>query len=283
MSGMVFLGTEKLDEIREFYTQKVDMTMWLEQADCIVLAHGNLLLGFCQRTEVASDGIYTFFYDTKDEVDQMYGRLINYAEDEPKHNPKYEIYHFFARDPEGRRIEFQHFDKKMEPFLAGTDLLMRRRSIRHFEGTPVSDEMLIKVMELCRYPPTANNRQNFYFVTVTDKDKLAALADVRGTSTAPIARAPMAVAVCSNPKMGSRYIEDADIASYHLLLAAWLHGLGTCWMGGMDQDVVKETLRIPQDHFVSTVTPLGWPEDVPTTPTKRLACELFHTGDKLSE
>ncbi|NIQ07613.1 MAG: hypothetical protein GWO20_18420 [Candidatus Korarchaeota archaeon] len=39
----------------------------------------------------------------------MYENTKEYALGEPKVNEKYQIYHFFAEDPEGRTIEFQHF------------------------------------------------------------------------------------------------------------------------------------------------------------------------------
>ena len=57
----------------------------------------------------------TFFYETKQEVDEMYSKFTSIAKDKPKMNQKYRIYHFFAKDPEERIIEFQWFEKKMTP------------------------------------------------------------------------------------------------------------------------------------------------------------------------
>jgi hypothetical protein len=39
----------------------------------------------------------------------MYERFRAEALDPPRDNPRYPIYNFFARDPEGRLIEFQMF------------------------------------------------------------------------------------------------------------------------------------------------------------------------------
>jgi len=63
MSGIIFLGTTDLDGMREFYTKKVEMDMWLEQAECFILKHGNLLLGFWKRKVPDLQGIVTIFYD----------------------------------------------------------------------------------------------------------------------------------------------------------------------------------------------------------------------------
>ncbi len=95
------------------------MEVWLTQADCIILKHGNLLLGFCEKPDIAEGeiencGLITFFYDTWEEVYDMHGRLADVAEGEPKVNQKYKIYHFFARDPEGRHVEFQQFQEPVE-------------------------------------------------------------------------------------------------------------------------------------------------------------------------
>jgi len=109
MAGIVFLRTAKLGEIRAFYTEEIGMTVWLEQPGIAILRHGNLLIGFHHQPQADLDGLITFFYETRGEVDQMYARLHDIAAGEPKENPQYQIYHFFAADPEGRKIEFQQF------------------------------------------------------------------------------------------------------------------------------------------------------------------------------
>ena len=115
MSGIVFLGTNKLAELTEFYHKKIGCEIWLEQADCKIFRHGNFLLGFCQREAVNNDGIITFFFDDKNEVDKFYTKFKSLAEAAPIDNEKYEIYHFFIRDPEGRKVEFQYFYSEVDP------------------------------------------------------------------------------------------------------------------------------------------------------------------------
>jgi nitroreductase len=45
-----------------------------------------------------------------------------------------------------------------------------------------------------------------------------------------------------------------------LILAARSEGLGTCWIGAFNNESIKETLGIPEDHNVVAVSPLGYPE-----------------------
>lgn len=115
MTGIIFFKTRILRELQEFYISKLEMEVWLEQEDCTVLRHGNLLVGFCQRDNYEINGMITLFYDSKSDVDAMYERLVNIAEAPPIENKKYKIYQFFAKDPEGRVLEFQHFMHSVPP------------------------------------------------------------------------------------------------------------------------------------------------------------------------
>jgi len=98
-----------------FYTRRIGMETWLQQDDCVILRHGNLLLGFCERPETDCAGTITFFYDSREDVDAMHGNLVDIATTQPATNDKYRIYQFFARDPEGRILEFQHFLHPVNP------------------------------------------------------------------------------------------------------------------------------------------------------------------------
>ena len=109
MSGIVFLGTRHLNKIVGFYEMEIGAGVWLRQADCVILEHGNMLFGLCQREHCDIGGILTFFYPTQGDVDARYRQFRDQAVAATKINEKYGIYTFFAMDPEGRSIEFQHF------------------------------------------------------------------------------------------------------------------------------------------------------------------------------
>ncbi len=108
-SGIVFFSTTKLEEIKDFYIERIGCDLWLDQGSCAILKYGNLLVGFCQGREADLDTLVTFFYENKADVDEMYEELKASARSAPKENTKYRIYHFYARDPEGRSIELQSF------------------------------------------------------------------------------------------------------------------------------------------------------------------------------
>lgn len=269
MSGIVFLKTAAFDAVTAFYTSRLEMEEWLRQPDVTILKHGNLLLGFHRQPAPDTAGLITFFYGTRAEVDAMHANLRDAATSAPRRNDRYDIYHFFARDPEGRALEFQSFEHPIAPHVDGEQLLLSRRSVRKYDSRPVPEPTLRRIFADCVFAPSAKNTQPWYFLTVHDPQRLRRLAAVRGDSSAPIARAPMAVAICTDPARTPRDAEDGCIAAYHFLLASWVHGLGTCWIGGMDQDSVKEILGIPREHYVATVTPLGYPAETPVMPARR--------------
>ncbi|KPK87011.1 MAG: hypothetical protein AMS27_03620 [Bacteroides sp. SM23_62_1] len=107
--GVVFLRTTMLSTLKDFYINEAGCELWLDQRSCAILKHGNQLFGFCEASEPDLCGILTFFYTDTKMVDHMYMKLHDRTDTPPVKNDKYRIYHFFAHDPEGRRIEFQVF------------------------------------------------------------------------------------------------------------------------------------------------------------------------------
>lgn len=109
MAGIVFFDTEQHDVVVSFYRERLEMGVWLEQPDCTILEHGNLLLGFCAREETDTDGTCTFVYSDRAGVDDAYDRLGDAACDPPRENQTYDIYQCFGADPDGRTVECQTF------------------------------------------------------------------------------------------------------------------------------------------------------------------------------
>jgi len=109
MAGIVFFGTENHDEVVQFYTETVGASVWIDQPGCTILEHGEFTFGFCDREETENCGVLTFYYDDRSGVNEMYDRLSDRATGQPEENEEYDIYQFFAEDPDGRTVEFQTF------------------------------------------------------------------------------------------------------------------------------------------------------------------------------
>lgn len=269
MSGIVFKKTKNLEQISKFYLNVIGMELWQDQNECKIFEKGNLQLGFCEGNQIDNDGIITFYYNNKKEVDQVYNKGDLKIIEEPKINEKFNIYQFFAEDPEGRILEFQTFLHNIKPFLTGKELLLKRRSYREYENKEIPEEVINKVIDISRYAPTSMNSQSYYFKFIRNKELICDLASIRKTASEPIKKAPMAVAICSDNEQSNRYKQDADIAAYHFMLAARLFNLGTCWIADMDRESIKKKLDIPAEHYIATITPLGYIKDEKEAPRRK--------------
>ncbi len=274
MSGIVFNYTKNLKKIRKFYEEELDIEIWLDQGGCVIFKDDNLLLGFCERDKISKDNTITFFYDTKESVNDKYEQLKNIAVSKPEENDEYSIYHFYAKDPENRDIEFQTFLNPTKSYRDARTLLETRRSVRNFKSDKVTKDVFWRIFENCRFSPTSKNSESYKFKVIKNSDILEKLSQIRDWKSAPISNAPSAVAIYTDPKKTKRVKEDGCIAAYHFMLSAWDQGLGTCWIADMDRKKVKELISIPLDHHIATITPLGYPKNIPDTPNRRKSEEM---------
>ncbi len=117
---ITFLYTDDLQKSAHFYEQVLGLTLWLDQGSCrIYHVSASGLLGICQTGETSKGKIHQgqqtniIFTIVTNEVDQWFDYLKSHDvefEKPPEHNPNYQIYHCFLRDPNGYLIEIQHFE-----------------------------------------------------------------------------------------------------------------------------------------------------------------------------
>ena len=70
---------------------------------------------------------------------------------------------------------------------------------------------------------------------------------------------------------------DAGLAMEHLVLAATVQGLGTCWLCSFSEERVREALDIPDNVRVVAMTPLGYAsEERNPRPRKGMAEIVFY-------
>jgi nitroreductase len=151
-----------------------------------------------------------------------------------------------------------------------------RRSIRLYQEKEVEKEKLDKVLEAARIAPSANNRQEWKFIVVKDKDTRERVANASSGQTF-IGQAPIVIVACATESQSimtcgqPRYTVDVSIAMSFMILQAQEVGLGTCWIGAFNESSVKEILGIPDDIRVVAITPLGYPsQDTAARPRKEI-------------
>jgi catechol 2,3-dioxygenase-like lactoylglutathione lyase family enzyme len=114
---ITFLHTQNLDATRDFYTTLLNLPLVRDQGTCLIFsAAPGAYLGFCEHIEPIETGRRVILTLVTDDVDDWYQELSSQGADlldSPKANPKFNIYHFFLKDPNGYWVEIQRFDQPL--------------------------------------------------------------------------------------------------------------------------------------------------------------------------
>lgn len=111
-ANITFLKTRDLDLTTEYYTQLLGLPLILDQGKCKIFQTGvSAYLGFCltDGQTGSSEVIITFVVADVDAACSQLEKAGIQIEVRPSHNPQYNIYQLFFRDPNGYLIEIQHF------------------------------------------------------------------------------------------------------------------------------------------------------------------------------
>jgi len=269
MSGIIFFKTKSLDVIHKFYHDKLKLKFWLKQTGCNIYQSGNFLIGFIESFEADTQGIIDFFEPTKQAIDNKYPGLKDITFIHPQINELYNIYNFSIKDPEGRVINFQTFLHNIPPHKTSEDCLVQRRSIRKFKNENIPKEIMDEIFSLCRYSPTANDSQSFYYVAIQNKDDIEFLAKSRGDSSSFLIGAPIVVLVATDQTKTLRLIPDANIAATYYMMAAFTHDIGTCMVAEMNTPEIKGRFNIPQNDHVACAIATGYIDEEKDIPNRR--------------
>lgn len=114
-SLITFCYTDNLSVTDKFYQGVLGLPLVLDQGTChIYCVTEGAYIGFCRRSAVGIDHDDLILTLVTDDVDGWYERLKASGAtvvEPPRTDERLGIYHFFARDPNGYRLEFQRFLK----------------------------------------------------------------------------------------------------------------------------------------------------------------------------
>jgi nitroreductase len=178
------------------------------------------------------------------------------------------------------------------------EVVRSQRACRAFRPDPVDDALIERVLEAATFAPSAENRQPWVFVVVSDPERRAAIGslnrraweggakshsegrlpptlldEVDRGAQGGIAGAPVIVVVGGDTRLGDRRVLAASIfpATQNMLLAAGALGLGAALttLPLVFGDELAEVVGFPFEVQPMAVVPLGWPAR-PLGPPRRL-------------
>ena len=155
--------------------------------------------------------------------------------------------------------------------------ILSRRSIRKFKNEPVSKEVLNNILEAGRRSPSAINIQPWHFVVVRGQ-KAKEVCSFGGFNSFATDASFVVVGLYkpSEVIIEKLTLMDVTIALQNMVVAAWIQGVGSCWMGAFDERKLKETLNLPADSRIVGLVAFGIPDENPVQPTKKPLNEIVH-------
>lgn len=142
-----------------------------------------------------------------------------------------------------------------EEFL---NFLKQRRSIRTYLDKMIPDDEIEMILEAGRWSPSASNKQPWEFIVIKNKEILKEISK-RAIYGKHIKRAPLAIAIVGKIKENPNYyIIDTSLVSMNMMLMAWSMHIGTCWIGALDRNAVKEIIGLDEKEYLLTVLPMGY-------------------------
>ncbi len=157
------------------------------------------------------------------------------------------------------------------------EFLKTRRSVRRFKSDPVSDELILKILDIARLAPSAGNRQPWEFIIVKDPGVKEKLARVHAW-TGPLGRAPLGIVVVGDKEVSPvSYQVDCANATMYIMLAAHAYGLGTVWLQTLrNVEDIQRILGLPENKVPVALLAVGWPDEKPVAKSRKELKDIVH-------
>ncbi|HWC64123.1 MAG TPA: nitroreductase family protein [Rhizomicrobium sp.] len=176
------------------------------------------------------------------------------------------------------------------------EVIRRRRAVRDYKSDPVPSALVRQLISAACWAPSAMNEQPWHYTVVTDPELMneisrqAKNAMLKNLGTVPrpdhfqdllndphyniFYNAPMLV-VISAPAARPWCVEDCAMAAENMMLAAFEHGLGSCWIGfaqtWLNSAEGLRALGLPRTQRVVAPIILGFPKSEPPSVARKSA------------
>ena len=152
-----------------------------------------------------------------------------------------------------------------------------RRSIRKYKDEPVPEDVINSILEAGRLSPSAVNRQPWHFVVVKDQKIKEEIYHERYSPFIKTADFTVVGLYLPSEALTEKLsLIDVTIALQSMVTAAWMHDIGSCWIGGFNEEKIKKTLNLPEEAKIVCLVSFGIPDEEPTQRPKKAMNEIIH-------
>ena len=163
--------------------------------------------------------------------------------------------------------------------------LIERRSIRKYNNTKVSHDLIEQIVRAGQFAPSGMNRQIYAFVVVEDEDLVARLskmnADAMNSSSDPFYGAKSLIIVFADTNAPT-YLYDGALAMGNLMNAANALGVDSCWIHRAKEvfetpegKEMKKTWGLPESYEGIGHCILGYREEEPGERAQRTSKVIY--------
>ena len=152
-----------------------------------------------------------------------------------------------------------------------------RRTIRKFLEVPVEREKLGNILNAGRLAPSAGNLQDWRFVVVFNEEKRKSIAEACQKQYW-MELAPIHIIVCSDSSITERFygkvgkekfsLQQAGAVIENMLLTAHSEGLGSAWVGAIEEDMLRRSAGISDSITIHAVIAIGYSDEEASAPNK---------------
>ncbi len=163
--------------------------------------------------------------------------------------------------------------------------LIERRSIRKYNNTKVSHDLIEQIVRAGQFAPSGMNRQIYAFVVVEDEELVARLskmnADAMNSSSDPFYGAKSLIIVFADTNAPT-YLYDGALAMGNLMNAANALGVDSCWIHRAKEvfetsegKEMKKTWGLPESYEGIGHCILGYREEEPGERAQRTSKVIY--------
>jgi nitroreductase len=161
----------------------------------------------------------------------------------------------------------------MDAYLA----VASKREVRRYDGRPLPEDAVRRVLEAGRVAGSSRNRQARRFVVLRDRalvERAAAAVHVPEN----VLGAALVVVVVTGRKGPTSF--DAGRAAQNMMLAAWNEGIGSCPNGIADSEALASVVGASEEEQIAIVLTFGYPAR-PVDPSSHSPEEWIARADRL--
>ena len=123
---------------------------------------------------------------------------------------------------------------------------------------------MVRILEAVRNVPSACNYQPQRVLVLQSDEAIGLIRSITHWAF----NAPTVLLVCADLAESWKNVDGADsaevdaaIALDHMMMEAWKCGVGSTWVRGFDERVVRRAFSIPATWKIVAMMPMGYPSD----------------------